>query len=386
MTALLRVAAQAAATQFVPAPDVASAVMTRLEPGPSARRGARSGAARVSGVTSVSPPSPGRRCRPTCGPPSGGRRRADGRAVQRREELQRRGPGRCAACSLTPPARWSGRLARVEVGTIPRTFAAGACRGYPALVDRGTGGVRVSAHRGRAAAGDVGRGAPADAARRAVAGQVRLRPVDGRAKLALTQTRTAAWPRLLADCSAARGGQRPPESAARRGMPTATRSWPTGVRASSTSGCSSCCGPPAGARVVDRAVGPARRAGAAAARPATEDVAPRSPAWSGPVSWRAAGRRRLADLRRWLPPRSTGWTAARRPRPRRDAGWPGSTRSRRSCAHSSRDCRRPGGTPTRSAAALDGRGAAGQRLRPASAPQYPVSEQRIYRAMDSTHR
>jgi ATP-dependent helicase HrpA len=210
VTALIRSLPKQLRRSFVPAPDVARAVLARLEPGgePLVEALARE-LRRASGqdvpITAFDWAKVPAHLRTTFRVTDGERTVAQGKDL---EQLQRR-LGRTVQDVLSEAARSLERtgLTGWTVGTIPRTFNAEGTNGlvgYPALVDRGpTVSLTV---------------VPTEAEQRAAhwAGVRRLlllgvpSPVkwvsgrlDNRAKLTLTHNPHGSLAALLADCSAA---------------------------------------------------------------------------------------------------------------------------------------------------------------------------------------
>jgi ATP-dependent helicase HrpA len=210
VTALIRSLPKQLRRSFVPAPDVARAVLARLEPGrePLVEALARE-LRRVSGqdvpITAFDWTKVPAHLRTTFRVTDGAKTVAQGKDL---EQLQRR-LGRTVQDVLSDAARSLERtgLTTWMAGTIPRTFTAEGTNGlvgYPALVDRGaTVSLTVL---------------PTEAEQRAAhwAGVRRLlllgvpSPVkwvsgrlDNRAKLTLTQNPHGSLAALLADCSAA---------------------------------------------------------------------------------------------------------------------------------------------------------------------------------------
>jgi len=210
VTALIRSLPKQLRRNFVPAPDVARAVLARLEPGrePLVEALARE-LRRISGqdvpITAFDWTKVPAHLRTTFRVTDGAKTVAQGKDL---EQLQHR-LGRTVQDVLSGAARSLERtgLTTWTVGTIPRTFTAEGTNGlvgYPALVDHGaTVSLTVLA---------------TEAEQRAAhwAGVRRLlllavpSPVkwisgrlDNRAKLTLTQNPHGSLPALLADCSAA---------------------------------------------------------------------------------------------------------------------------------------------------------------------------------------
>ncbi|MFL6129850.1 MAG: ATP-dependent RNA helicase HrpA [Mycobacteriales bacterium] len=394
--ALIRSLPKPLRRNFVPAPDVARAVLARLQPGlvdgvePLVQALARE-LRRLSGVdVPVAAFDPSRvpaHLRTTFRVVDGERTVAQGKDV---EELQRR-LGRTVRDVLADAARSLERegLREWTVGTIPRTFAAGGVLGYPALVDCGqTVALRVlPTEADQRAAMDAGvrrlllLGAPSPV--RYVSARL-----DGRAKLALTQNPHGSLAALLADCSAAAVDEIVAEAG---GPPWDAEGFAKLADRVRTE---------LGERVLEL-LRAAQQVLAVWAplwtrlteppapvppplRPAVEDVRAQVAALVGPGFVAAAGRRRLADLRRWL--------AAAQYRLDR---LPGDT------ARDAARTARIGAVEAELRSFLDGLPPARrdtdavrqlrwmvQELRvsvfaqPLGTP-YPVSEQRIYRAMDA---
>ena len=214
VTALIRSLPKQLRRNFVPAPDVARAVLARLEPGTEAgteplvealaRQLRRIGGQDVP-ITAFDWTKVPAHLRTTFRVTDGTKTVAQGKDL---EQLQRR-LGRTVQDVLSTAARSLERsgLTSWTVGTIPRTFTAEGTNGlvgYPALVDHGaTVSLTVL---------------PTEAEQRSAhwAGVRRLlllgvpSPVkwisgrlDNRAKLTLTQNPHGSLPALLADCSAA---------------------------------------------------------------------------------------------------------------------------------------------------------------------------------------
>ncbi|HVC72435.1 MAG TPA: DUF3418 domain-containing protein, partial [Mycobacteriales bacterium] len=210
VTALIRSLPKQLRRNFVPAPDVARAVLARLEPGrePLVEALARE-LRRASGqdvpITAFDWTKVPAHLRTTFRVTDGPKTLAQGKDL---EQLQRR-LGRTVQDVLSEAARSLERsgLTTWTVGTIPRTFTAEGTNGlvgYPALVDQGaTVSLTVL---------------PTEAEQRAAhwAGVRRLLllgvpsplkwvsgRLDNRAKLTLTQNPHGSLPALLADCSAA---------------------------------------------------------------------------------------------------------------------------------------------------------------------------------------
>ena len=305
VTALVRSLPKPLRRVFVPAPDAARTVLSRLQPGDEPLVVALARELRRLGGLDVPPDAfdwdkvPAH-LRTTFRVVDGERTVAQGKDI---EELQRR-LGRTVRDVLADAARTLERedLREWTVGTIPRTFAAGGVVGYPALVDCGeTVALRVL---------------PTEAEQRAAmpAGVRRLlllgapSPVkyvsarlDSRAKLALTQNPHGSLAALLADCSAAAvdeivaeaGG--PPWDAegfaklADRVRAELNERVLELVRAAQQV---LAVWTPLTARLAEPVPPPLQ--------PAYEDVRAQVAALVGAGFVAATGRRRLADLRRWL--------------------------------------------------------------------------------------
>jgi ATP-dependent helicase HrpA len=320
VTALIRSLPKPLRRVFVPAPDAARAVLARLVPGPGesvplvealARELRRLGGVDVPASAFAWDKVPPH-LRTTFRVVDGGRTVAAGKDI---EELQRR-LGRTVRDVLADAARSLERegLREWTVGTVPRTFAAGGSAGgagaagaagvvgYPALVDCGdTVALRVlptEAEQQAAMEAGVRRllllGAPSPV--RYVSARL-----DGRAKLALTQNPHGSLAALLADCSAAAvdeivaeaGG--PPwdaEGFAKLADRVRTELNERVLELLRAAQQVLAVWTPLTARLVDPVPAPLR--------PAYEDVRAQVAALVGPGFVATTGRRRLADVRRWL--------------------------------------------------------------------------------------
>ncbi|HEV7656086.1 MAG TPA: ATP-dependent RNA helicase HrpA [Mycobacteriales bacterium] len=207
VTALIRSLPKPLRRNFVPAPDAARAILAQLEPGrePLVEALARE-LRRASGqdvpITAFDWAKVPAHLRATFRVTDGARTVAEGKDL---EQLQRR-LGRTVQDVLSGAARTLERtgLTSWTVGTVPRTFEAGGLVGYPSLVDEGaTVALRVL---------------PTEPEQRAAmwAGVRRLlllgvpsplkwvsARLDNRAKLALTNNPHGSLAALLADCAAA---------------------------------------------------------------------------------------------------------------------------------------------------------------------------------------
>ncbi len=389
VTGLIRSLPKPLRRNFVPAPDVARAVLARLEPGaePLVEALARE-LRRLSGVdvpvTAFDWSKVPAHLRTTFRVVDGERTVAQGKDI---EELQRR-LGRTVRDVLADAARALERegLRSWTVGTVPRTFAAGEVVGYPALVDEGdTVALRVLPTETEQAAAmwaGVRRllllGAPSPV--KYVSGRL-----DGRTKLALTQNPHGSLAALLADCSAAAvdeilaeaGG--PPwdaEGFAKLADRVRTELAERVLELLRAAQQVLAVWGPLTAR-LDEPVPPPLR-------PAYEDVRAQVAGLVGPGFVAGTGRRRLADVRRWLAAaehrldRLPGDTA-------RDA-----TRTARVHAVEAELASFVAGLPParRDTDAVRQLRWMVQELRVNVFAQvlgtpYPVSEQRIYRAMDA---
>ena len=207
VTALIRSLPKPLRRNFVPAPDVARAVLSRLEPGSEplvealARELRRASGADVP-LTAFDWAKVPAHLRTTFRVTDGPKTVAQGKDL---EQLQRK-LGATVQDVLSDAAKAIERrgLTSWTVGTVPRTFAGGGLVGHPALVDTGTAVDLVVL--------------PTEPEQRAAhwAGVRRLlllgapsplkwvsSRLDNRAKLALTANPHGSLAALLADCSAA---------------------------------------------------------------------------------------------------------------------------------------------------------------------------------------
>ena len=308
VTALVRSLPKPLRRLFVPAPDAARAVLARLEPGEEplvealARELTRLGGVPVPPTAFAWDKVPAH-LRATFRVVEGGRTVAEGKDI---EELQRR-LGRTVRDVLAGAARSLERegLREWTVGTVPRTFTtAGAdgVVGYPALVDCGESvALRVlptEAEQQVAMPAGVRRllllGAPSPVK------YVSAR-LDGRAKLALTQNPHGSLAALLADCSAAAVDEIVTEAGGPPWDAEGFAKLADRVRAELAERVLEllhatqqvlAVWAPLVAR-LDEPVPPPLQ-------PAVADVRAQVAALVGPGFVAASGRRRLADLRRWL--------------------------------------------------------------------------------------
>ena len=207
VTALIRSLPKPLRRNFVPAPDVARAVLARLEPGAEplvealARELRRASGADVP-LTAFDWAKVPAHLRATFRVTDGAKTVAQGKDL---EQLQRK-LGATVQDVLSGAARSIERrgLTAWTVGTVPRTFEAGGLVGFPALVDTGAAvDLRVLPTEAEQRAA-----MPAGVRRLLLLGQpsplkwVSAR-LDNRTKLALTANPHGSLAALLADCSAA---------------------------------------------------------------------------------------------------------------------------------------------------------------------------------------
>jgi ATP-dependent helicase HrpA len=305
VTALIRSLPKQLRRNFVPAPDVARAVLARLEPGaePLVEALARE-LRRASGqdvpVAAFDRAKVPAHLRATFRVTDGEKTVAEGKDLA---QLQRT-LGRTVQDVLSGAAKALERtgLTGWTAGAIPRTFEAGGLVGYPALVDRG-------------AAVDL-RVLPTEAEQRAAhwAGVRRLlllgvpsplkwvsSRLDNRAKLALTQNPHGSLAALLADCSAAAADEIIAEAGGPPWEAEGFAKLADRVRSELNERVLELL---RGARQVLAEWGPLTTRLAAPVpaplRPAVEDLAAQVAGLVGPGFVAAAGRRRLPDLRRYL--------------------------------------------------------------------------------------
>jgi ATP-dependent helicase HrpA len=207
VTALIKSLPKQLRRNFVPAPDVARAVLTRLEPGsePLVEALARE-LRRASGqdvpLTAFDWAKVPAHLRATFKVTDGDRTVARGKDLA---QLQRK-LGGTVQDVLSDAAKAIERrgLTAWTVGAVPRTFAAGGLVGFPALVDTGTAvDLRVLPTEAEQRAAH-----PAGVRRLLLLGQPSplkwaSSRLDNRAKLALTNNPHGSLAALLADCSAA---------------------------------------------------------------------------------------------------------------------------------------------------------------------------------------